>query len=288
MTTKKHKVSAYLTDDEFEVLKGLATQYQVSQSQIVILAIRELAKLGQVELMELPVSYLPNAISGVTKEDMELLVKNEVKTVITELQTNFENQLGEFKSLVFETAPTLDGMKGEIAPLVKRIESLENANRDYPDLNEKINSLETTIKSNSKSGVTKELLETAIADLVTQDQLTERVNELLETVTEGKPEKKTITEIMPSQDSPITLENLIQDVSPVKEDTPIEDKEILNNDEMAKISGYALGKIRDYAKEEKMITLPNGTKYKPIKEGNKQARWEKTKLVVVKLSPVKK
>ena len=169
MSTKKHKVSAYLTDDEFEVLKGLATQYQVSQSQIVILAIRELAKLGQVELMELPVSYLPNAISGVTKEDMELLVKKEVKTAIAELQTNFENQLGEFKSLVFYTAPTLETMNAAI---------------------------KAAIKSNSESGVTKELLET---------------------VTEGKPEKKTITENMPSQDSPITLETDIQDVSPINQ-----------------------------------------------------------------------
>ena len=172
MTTKKHKVSAYLTDDEFEVLKGLATQYQVSQSQIVILAIRELSKLGQVELMEFPVSYLPNAISGVTKvtkEDMELLVKNEVKTAIAELQTHFENQLGEFKSLVFDTAPTLETMNAAI---------------------------KAAIKSNSESGVAKELLET---------------------VTEGKPEKKTITEIMPSQDSPITLETDNQDETPINQ-----------------------------------------------------------------------
>ena len=189
MTTKKHKVSAYLTDDEFEVLKGLSTQKQVSQSQIVILAIRELAKLGQVELMELPVSYLPNAISGVTKEDMELLVKNEVKTAITELETKFDDKLGDFKSFVVDTAPTIDGMNGAI---------------------------KAAIKSNSENGVTRqevELLKTDIQNLVTQDQLTEQLNELLETVTEGKPEKKTIPEIMPSQDSPITLENLIQDVS---------------------------------------------------------------------------
>jgi len=169
MTTKKHKVSAYLTDDEFEVLKGLATQYQVSQSQIVILAIRELAKLGQVELMELPVSYLPNAISGVTKEDMELLVKNEVKTAIAELRNEFANKLGEFKNLVFETAPTLETMNAAI---------------------------KAAFKSNSESGVTKELLET---------------------VTEGKPEKKTITENMSSQDSPITLETYIQDVLPINQ-----------------------------------------------------------------------
>jgi hypothetical protein len=240
MTTKKHKVSAYLTDDEFEVLKGLATQYQVSQSQIVILAIRELAKLGQVELMELPVSYLPNAISGVTKEDMELLVKNEVKTAIAELQTNFENQLGEFKSFVADTAPTLETMNA-------------------------------AIKSNSESGVTKELLET---------------------VTEGKPEKKTITENMPSQDSPITLETYIQDVSPINQDKepealPILDaiavstddkpqRELLKNQthaQVAEITRKKLSTIGPYFSKGK-IAQGRGRAFKPNK---KTMLWDEIK-----------
>jgi hypothetical protein len=252
MTTKKHKVSAYLTDDEFEVLKGLATQYQVSQSQIVILAIRELAKLGQVELMELPVSYLPNAISGVTgvtKEDMVLLVKNEVKTAIAELQTNFENQLGEFKSLVFDTAPTLETMNAAI---------------------------KAAIKSNSESGVTKELLET---------------------VTEGKPEKKTITEIMPSQDSPITLETYIQDVSPINQgkepetlpildvitvstdDLPTDDKpqrELLKDQthaQVAEITRKKLSTIGPYFSKGK-IAQGRGRAFKPNK---KTMLWDEIK-----------
>jgi hypothetical protein len=240
MTTKKHKVSAYLTDDEFEVLKGLATQNQVSQSQIVILAIRELAKLGQVELMELPVSYLPNAISGVTKEDMELLVKKEVKTAIAELQTNFENQLGEFKSFVADTAPTLETMNA-------------------------------AIKSNSESGVTKELLET---------------------VTEGKPEKKTITENMPSQDSPITLETYIQDVSPINQDKepealPILDaiavstddkpqRELLKNQthaQVAEITRKKLSTIGPYFSKGK-IAQGRGRAFKPNK---KTMLWDEIK-----------
>jgi hypothetical protein len=98
-----------------------------------------------------------------------LATQDDISKAIAELQTNFENQLGEFKSLVFDTAPTLETMNAAI---------------------------KAAIKSNSESGVTKELLET---------------------VTEGKPEKKTITEIMPSQDSPITLETDIQDVSPINQ-----------------------------------------------------------------------
>ena len=246
MTTKKHKVSAYLTDDEFEVLKGLSTQNQVSQSQIVILAIRELAKLGQVELMELPVSYLPNAISGVTKEDMELLVKNEVKTAIAELQTNFENQLGEFKSFVTDTAPTLETMNAAI---------------------------KAAIKSNSESGVTKELLET---------------------VTEGKPEKKTITENMPSQDSPITLETDIQDVSPINQDKepetlpildaiavstddlPTDDKpqrELLSglsHKEVATITGKSASTVGPYHSKRKAV-IGNGYKFIP---NNRTMTWD--------------
>jgi hypothetical protein len=244
MTTKKHKVSAYLTDDEFEVLKGLATQYQVSQSQIVILAIRELSKLGQVELMEFPVSYLPNAISGVTKEDMELLVKNEVKTAIAELETKFENQLGEFKNLVFETAPTIDGMNAAI---------------------------KAAIKSNFESGVTKELLET---------------------VTEGKPEKKTITEIMPSQDSPITLETYIQDVSPINqgkepETLPILDTIAVSTDDkpqrellkdqthaqVAEITRKKLSTIGPYFSKGK-IAQGRGRAFKPNK---KTMLWDEIK-----------
>ena len=45
--------------------------------------------------------------------------------VITQLETKFENQLGEFKSFVADTAPTLETMKAAIAPLVEEIEALK-------------------------------------------------------------------------------------------------------------------------------------------------------------------
>jgi hypothetical protein len=56
--------------------------------------------------------------------------------------------------------------------------------------------IKAAIKSNSESGVTKELLET---------------------VTEGKPEKKTLTEIMPLENAPVTLETDNQDKIPIED-----------------------------------------------------------------------
>jgi hypothetical protein len=57
-------------------------------------------------------------------------------------------------------------------------------------------------------------IEGKIADLVTQDQLTERLNQFLEVV---RGNVETATEIMPSQDSPITLQTDNQDVSPINQ-----------------------------------------------------------------------
>ena len=51
-----------------------------------------------------------------------LATQDDISKAIAELQTKFEDKLGDFKSLVADTAPTIDGT---ITPLVKRIESLE-------------------------------------------------------------------------------------------------------------------------------------------------------------------
>ena len=266
MTTKKHKVSAYLTDDEFKVLKGLATQYQVSQSQIVILAIRELSKLGQVELMELPVSNLPNAISGVTKEDMELLVKNEVKTAIADLSAKIES---------LENAKPFGDIEGKTADLVSKEE-----------MNQSINTLTDKIKT----------LETAIAELPTKKQfkdLEDYAYDVMEKV--ERMESATIPKIIQNE-LPLTSENSQPD-QPIEakeslpiDDIPLADKEKINNEEMIKLSGYAIGNIKNRAKEGTIITLKDGTKYKPITEDNKKTFWEKVKTpkkVEVKISPAK-
>lgn len=44
MTTEKHKISAYLSEEDFKLLTDLAAQYRVSKSQLVILAIRNLGE----------------------------------------------------------------------------------------------------------------------------------------------------------------------------------------------------------------------------------------------------
>lgn len=49
----------------------------------------------------------------------------EIEELKTELETKFDDKLGEFKSLVFETAPTLDGMNAAIEPLKQEIEALK-------------------------------------------------------------------------------------------------------------------------------------------------------------------
>ena len=51
-----------------------------------------------------------------------LATQDDISKAIAELQTKFDYKLGDFKSLVADTAPTIDGT---ITPLVKRIESLE-------------------------------------------------------------------------------------------------------------------------------------------------------------------
>ena len=273
MTTKKHKVSAYLTDDEFEVLKGLATQYQVSQSQIVILAIRELAKLGQVELMELPVSYLPNAISGVTKEDMELLVKNEVKTAIADLSAKIES---------LENAKPFGDIEGKTADLVSKEE-----------MNQSINTLTDKIKT----------LETAIAERATKTELTDVENSIYKflegyKIVEDKTEN-TATDTIPKNiqnELPLTSENDQPD-QPIEakeslpiDDIPLEDKEKITNDEIKILSGLVIGDIKNRAKEGTIITLKNGTKYNPIKEDHRKTLWEKIKTpkkVEVKIPPAK-
>jgi hypothetical protein len=158
MATSKNRINAYVDDISDQAFKEWCVTNACTASKGVELLIKQ-CLLGVAQNQA--TGNVPIADNVVTKEALE--------TAIAELQTNFENQLGEFKSLVFETAPTLDGMNAAI---------------------------KAAIKSNSESGVTKELLET---------------------VTEGKPEKKTITENMPSQDSPITLETDIQDVSPINQ-----------------------------------------------------------------------
>jgi len=65
------------------------------------------------------------SISPIDTSEVSKL-RSEFDTAIAQLETKFDDKLGEFKSLVFETARTLEGMKAAIAPLTSKIESLES------------------------------------------------------------------------------------------------------------------------------------------------------------------
>jgi hypothetical protein len=192
----------------------------------------------------------------------------ELQTAIAELQTKFES---------LENAKPSGDIEGKITDLVSKEE-----------MNQRINPLADKINS----------LETAIADLITKkqfDKFEKFVYEFLEK-TEDKT-KKTVADTIPKiiqNELPLTSENDQPD-QPIEakeslpvDDIPLQDREKLFNDEMAKLSNLALGKIKDMATEEKIITLKNGTKYKPIKKDNRKTIWEKIKLVPVKISQPEK
>jgi peptidoglycan hydrolase CwlO-like protein len=54
-----------------------------------------------------------------------LATQDDISKAIAQLETKFQNELGEFKSFVADTAPTLDGMNAVIAPLKEEIEALK-------------------------------------------------------------------------------------------------------------------------------------------------------------------
>lgn len=65
-----------------------------------------------------PIIYPDNVV---TKEALD----NAIAQTSKYLETKFENQLGEFKSFVADTAPTLETMDAAIAPLKEEIEALK-------------------------------------------------------------------------------------------------------------------------------------------------------------------
>jgi hypothetical protein len=61
------------------------------------------------------------SISPIDTSDVKKL-RSEFENAIAKLETKFDDKLGDFKSFVADTAPTIDGT---ITPLVNRIEYLE-------------------------------------------------------------------------------------------------------------------------------------------------------------------
>lgn len=124
MGTDKNKISAYLSDQDFSTLKTLAASYQVSKSQLVILAIRALA--GQsVEVTPI------NLSSGVNAETMESLVKSEVNQAIAAalapLSEDLENLKKQISDLLSSPPPfPLETKPVEMVGPMETIEHMES------------------------------------------------------------------------------------------------------------------------------------------------------------------
>jgi hypothetical protein len=135
MATSKNRINAYVDDISDQAFKEWCVTNGCTASKGVELLIKQ-CLLGVAQNQVTGNVPIPDNI--VTKEALDKAiaeVRNELGQaklwlhetsvtydVIAELETKFDDKLGDFKSLVADTAPTLDGT---ITPLVKRIESLE-------------------------------------------------------------------------------------------------------------------------------------------------------------------
>jgi hypothetical protein len=105
---------------EWEKFKDMAKKDGRAASYFLNEFIKQSISKGSIGLENDTESISPIDTSEVSK------LRSEFDTAIAQLETKFDDKLGEFKSLVFETARTLEGMKAAIAPLTSKIESLES------------------------------------------------------------------------------------------------------------------------------------------------------------------
>ena len=109
----------------FRITHGKLTAFQdvcaakgTSVSQALIGFIDSVIGGGDIPEKESHVS-LPENLA--TQDD----ISNAIAELKTELENKFDDKLGEFKSFVAYTAPTLEGMNAAITPLKEEIESLK-------------------------------------------------------------------------------------------------------------------------------------------------------------------
>jgi hypothetical protein len=107
-------------------------------NQLIRYGIEYLDKGYQDTNRDNPIVYPDNVVTKEALENAIAEVRNELGQaklwlhetsvtydVIAQLETKFDDKLGDFKSLVFDTAPTIDGMNKAIAPLIEEIENLK-------------------------------------------------------------------------------------------------------------------------------------------------------------------
>jgi hypothetical protein len=114
MATSKNRINAYVDDISDQAFKEWCVTNACTASKGVELLIKQ-CLLGVAQNQA--TGNVPIVDNVVTKEALDI--------AIAEVETKFKNQLGDFKSLVFDTAPTIEGMKAAIAPLREEIEVLK-------------------------------------------------------------------------------------------------------------------------------------------------------------------
>jgi hypothetical protein len=82
------------------------------------------------QLIRYGIEYLDKGYQDTNRDNSivypdNLVTKETLDSAIAELQTRFENALGEFRSLVADTAITEGRMSSAIAPLREEIENLK-------------------------------------------------------------------------------------------------------------------------------------------------------------------
>lgn len=115
MATSKNRINAYVDDISDQAFKEWCVTNACTASKGVELLIKQ-CLLGVAQ----------NQVTGNVPIADNLVTKETLDNAIAELQTKFENQLGEFRSLVADTAITDRTMRSAISPLVKRMDSLES------------------------------------------------------------------------------------------------------------------------------------------------------------------
>jgi hypothetical protein len=114
MATSKNRINAYVDDISDQAFKEWCVTNACTASKGVELLIKQ-CLLGVAQNQA--TGNVPIVDNVVTKEALDI--------AIAELETNFKNQLGDFRSEVADVAVTEGRMTSAIAPLVTRIESLE-------------------------------------------------------------------------------------------------------------------------------------------------------------------
>ena len=114
MASLKNRINAYVDDISSQAFKKWCDTNACTASKGVELLIKQyLLGVAQNQVT----GNVPIADNVVTKEALE--------NAIAEVETNFKNQLGDFRSEVADVAVTEGRMRSAIAPLIEEIENLK-------------------------------------------------------------------------------------------------------------------------------------------------------------------